>query len=91
MSDISRAIYEKVFIFSKSKGNIPRATTDIKDGVPVKINDNLTLVSYVVDHSRLRCKAYTFDNKGRQEDITYTETLEITVTRANYYRIQLEK
>lgn len=51
LSNISRAIYERVFVFSKSKGNITRETTDIKDGVPIKIKDNLTIVSYTIDHS----------------------------------------
>ena len=50
LSNISRTIYERVFVFSKSKGNITRATTDIKDGVSIKIKD-LTITSYVVDHS----------------------------------------
>lgn len=50
LSNTSRAIYERVFVFSKSKGNITRPTINLGDGKPIKIKD-LTLTSYVIDHS----------------------------------------
>ena len=50
LSNTSRAIYERVFVFSKSKGNITRPTTNLEDGKPIKIKD-LTLTSYVIVHS----------------------------------------
>lgn len=53
MSDLSRKIFETVFIFSESKGNITRETINIEDGKPFKIKD-ITITPYIVDHSAYR-------------------------------------
>lgn len=50
MSDLSRQIYERVFCFSKTKGNISRKTINIKDGKTFRIKD-IKITPYIVDHS----------------------------------------
>lgn len=50
LSDISRRIFERVFIFSKSKGKIARRTINIEDQKPFRIKD-MIITPFVIDHS----------------------------------------
>ena len=65
MSDLSRQIFERVFCFSKMRGNIKRETTNIEDNKQFQIKD-ITVTPFVVDHSAYNAFMLLIEADGKK-------------------------
>lgn len=65
LSNLSRAIFERVFIFSNSKGNITRNTINIEDKKPFKIKD-MKITPFLVDHSAYGAFLFLIEAEGKK-------------------------
>lgn len=65
MSDLSRAIYERVFCFSKFKGKINRKTYNIEHGKSFTIKD-IRITPFTVDHSAYNSFMLLLEANGKR-------------------------
>ena len=65
MSDLTRKIFETVFVFSKSKGKIARRTINIEDHKPFRIRD-MIITPLLVDHSAYNSFMFLIQAEGKR-------------------------
>ena len=65
MSNLSREIYETVFVFSKNKGKIRRKTINLEEGKTITIKD-MKITPYIVDHSAYNSFMMLIEAEGKR-------------------------
>ena len=65
MSNLSREIYETVFVFSKNKDKIRRKTINLEEGKKITIKD-MKITPYIVDHSAYNSFMMLIEAEGKR-------------------------